>query len=76
MEIAYSLNIFNYGVEDRRKKKRVVFPFLEARLLVKLLRILEARLLVKLLRINPKILRRHFDRDELKFHRIPLPDEC
>jgi hypothetical protein len=64
MEIAYSLNIFNYGVEDRRKKKRVVFPFLEA------------RLLVKLLRINPKILRRHFDRDELKFHRIPLPDEC
>nr|QNO55790.1 hypothetical protein LEBEIBBM_00005 [Methanosarcinales archaeon ANME-1 ERB7] len=35
-----------------------------------------ARLLVKLLRINPKNLRRHCDRDELKFHRIPPPDEC
>ena len=57
-------NLNNYGVEDKRKKKRVVFSFLEA------------RLLVKLLRINPKNLLRHFDRDELKFHRIPLPDEC
>jgi len=64
MEIAYSLNIFNYGVEDKRKKKRVVFSFREA------------RLLVKLLRINPKNLLRHCDRDELKFHQIPLPDEC
>ncbi len=64
MEIAYLLNIFNYGVEDKHKKKRAVFSFLEA------------RLLVKLLRINSKILRRHCDRDELKFHRIPPPDEC
>jgi hypothetical protein len=57
-------NLNNYGVEDKRKKKRVVFPFLEA------------RLLVKLLRINPKNLFRHCNRDELKFHRIPPPDEC
>ena len=57
-------NLNNYGVEDKRKKKRVVFSFLEA------------RLLVKLLRINPKNLLRHCDRDELKFHQIPLPDEC
>jgi len=64
MEIAYLLNIFNYGVEDKRKKKRVVFSFREA------------RLLVKLLRINPKNLPRHCVRDELKFHQIPLPDEC
>jgi hypothetical protein len=64
MEIAYLLNIFNYGVEDKRKKKRVVYSFLQA------------RMLVKLLRINPKNLLRHCDRDELKFQRIPPPDEC
>ena len=57
-------NLNNYGVEDKRKKKRVVYSFREA------------RLLVKLLRINPKNLLRHCDRDELKFHRIPPPDEC
>ncbi|MEA2052120.1 MAG: hypothetical protein U9O90_04765 [Euryarchaeota archaeon] len=64
MEIAYSYNIFNYGMEDKRKKMRVVYSFLEA------------RLLVKLLRINSKILRHHFDRDELTSHWIPPLDEC